>query len=105
MCPECQNVYIGVRFGQCKVEEEEEEGGRTFLLIVESKNIEQFLTDLVIKSDVWPQILEKAIGTSQNAFLFFVHIFFQLLNRFKLCFLKAVLHSFMQTPEYLYFFI
>lgn len=61
MCPECQNVYIGVRFGQCKVEEEEEEGGRTFLLIVESKNIEQFLTDLVIKSDVWPQILQKLL--------------------------------------------
>lgn len=34
MCPECQNVYIGVRFGQWKFEEE---GGRNFLFIVESK--------------------------------------------------------------------
>lgn len=36
--------------------------------------------------------IAEAIGTSQNVFLFFVHIF-QLLNKFKLCFLKATIHK------------
>lgn len=46
--------------------------------------------------------IAEAIATSQNAFLGFVHILFYLLNRFKLCFLKATIHKHFNTFTVLY---